>query len=111
MDEKTVEAIPAMPFAVMMGAIDAIIGLIVGIIFALFSSAISSSLSSAYGVDVTGWGVLFGVAAIIVMPIACFIGGLIEGLIIAVIYNFLAPRIGGIKLRFKEEGRLSPPPP
>ncbi len=110
MEEKTVEAIPAVPFAVMMGAIDAVIGLIVGIIFAITSSAMMSMMSSTYDIDLTGWGILFGVAAIIIMPIACFIGGLIQGLIIAVIYNFLAPRIGGIKLRFKEEGRPPPPP-
>jgi hypothetical protein len=109
MEEKTVEAIPAVPFAIMIGAISAIIGLIIGIIFAIASSALTSALSSSTGVDLTGFGILFGVAAIIIMPIAYFIGGLIEGLIIAVIYNFLAPRIGGIKLRFKEEGRPSPP--
>jgi len=37
------------------------------------------------------------------MPIAGFIGGLIQGLIIAVLYNLLAPRIGGIRLRFMED--------
>jgi hypothetical protein len=37
------------------------------------------------------------------MPILGFIGGLIQGVIVAVLYNFLAPRIGGIKIRFKEE--------
>lgn len=110
MEEKTVEAIPAMPFAIMMGAIQAIIGLIVGIIFAIASSAILSLIPSTSGIDLTGLGVLFGLAAIIIMPIAGFIGGLIQGLIIAVIYNLLAPRIGGIKLRFKEEGRPPPPP-
>lgn len=109
MEEKTIQNIPAVPFALMLGAIAAIIGLIVGIIFAIASTAMMSMISSTYGIDVTGWGILFGAASIIIMPIICFIGGLIEGLIVAVIYNFLAPRIGGIKLRFKEEYR--PPPP
>jgi hypothetical protein len=40
------------------------------------------------------------------MPIAGFIGGLIQGLIIAVLYNLLAPRIGGIRLRFKEDSTV-----
>jgi hypothetical protein len=30
-----------------------------------------------------------------------FIGGFIQGLIIAALYNFLAPRIGGIKVRIE----------
>jgi hypothetical protein len=112
MEEKTIRAIPPMPFAVMIGAISAVIGLIVGILYAIVGAAIMSMLSSAgTGVDLGAIGILFGVGAIIVMPIVGFIGGLIEGLIIAVIYNFLAPRIGGIKLRFEEQSRGAPPPP
>lgn len=63
------------------------------------------------GVDLTGFGMLFGLGSVILFPIMGFIGGLIQGLIIAVIYNFLAPRIGGIKLRFEEETQSSVPPP
>lgn len=115
MEEKTIRAIPPMPFAVMMGAISAVIGLIVGIISAIIGAAItsmvSSMASSTTSVDLGAFGIIFGLGAIIIMPIACFIGGLIEGLIIAVIYNFLAPRIGGIKLRFEEQSRGAPPPP
>jgi len=112
MEEKTIRAIPPMPFAVMIGAISAVIGLIVGILYAIVGAAIMSMLSSAAtGVDLGAIGILFGVGAIIVMPIVGFIGGLIEGLIIAVIYNLLAPRIGGIKLRFEEQSRGAPPPP
>ncbi len=111
MEEKTIRAIPAVPFAVMMGAVAAVIGLIVGIIFAIGSTAILSLVNvPGSEIDLTGFGLLFGLGAIIIMPIAGFIGGLIEGLIIAVIYNFLAPRIGGIKLQFAEESRTPPPP-
>jgi len=111
MEERTIRAIPPMPFAVMMGAIAAVIGLIVGIIFAVASTAIMSMFTvPGSTIDLTGFGLLFGLGAIIIMPISMFIVGLIEGLIIAVIYNFLAPRIGGIKLQF-EEGSRTPPPP
>jgi len=99
-----------MPFAVMMGAINGVIGLIAGVLITIASAAIMSIISSytPTGVDLTGFGVLFGLAAIIIMPIAGFIGGLIQGLIIAVIYNVLAPRIGGIKLRFEEASERAP---
>jgi len=110
MEEKTIRNIPAVPFAVMYGAISAIIGLIAGIIMAIFWASIMSMIPTGNGVDLTGLGVIFGVGAIIVMPIAGFIGGFIQGLIMAVIYNFLAPRIGGIKLLFEEESRPPPPP-
>jgi hypothetical protein len=43
------------------------------------------------------------VAAIVIMPILTFALGFIQGIIFAGLYNFLAPRIGGIKLNFEEE--------
>jgi len=110
MEEKTIKAVPAVPFATMYGAISGIIGLIAGIIMAISWASIMSMIPTTADVDLTGLGVIFGVGAIIVMPIAGFIGGFIQGLIMAVIYNFLAPRIGGIKLRFEEESRPPPPP-
>jgi hypothetical protein len=109
MEEKTIQAIPLMPFALMIACIAAVIGLILGIFYALMFGAILSAIPSTTGIDLSGFSILFGVGAIIIMPIIGFIGGLIEGLIIAVLYNVLAPRIGGIKLRFKEGGQ--PPPP
>ena len=103
MEEKTIKNVPAMPFAMMMGAINAVMGLIGGILVAIFWTGIWAIISQApNGFDFTGFGILFGVGAIIIFPIIGFIAGLIEGLIIAVIYNFLAPRIGGIKLQFEE---------
>lgn len=97
-----------MPFAMMMGAINAVMGLIGGVIVAIFATAIMSIMSevpngfNSNGFNSTGFGVLFGLGSIIAFPILGFIGGLIQGLIFAVIYNLLAPMIGGIKLRFQE---------
>jgi hypothetical protein len=112
MGERTIQSIPVMPFAMMIGVISAVIGLIIGIFYALVFGAIISAIpatSTTTGVVDFGWlSVLFGVGAIIIMPILGFIGGLIEGVIVAVLYNFLAPRIGGIKLRFKEESDVPP---
>ena len=112
MGEKTVQSIRVMPFALMMGVMSAIIGLIVGVIYAVVFGAIMSGISLPP--DTTGFvnlswlGVLFGVGAIIIMPILAFVGGLINGVVIAVLYNFLAPRIGGIRIRFKEESNVPP---
>ena len=114
---RTIKSIPVMPFAMMLGVISAVIGLIIAIICALVFGAIISAIppTTTYPVPATiefaniGWlNVLFNVGAIIIMPILGFIVGLIQGVIYAVLYNFLAPRIGGIKLCFKEEDYIPP---
>ena len=104
MEEKTIHSIAVMPFALMYACISAVIGLFIGIFYALMFGAIFASIPSSTTADFNlGWlSLIFGVGAIIIMPIISFIGGLIIAAIIALLYNFLAPRIGGIKLRFKE---------
>ena len=112
MGERTIQSIPVMSFAMMLGVISAVIGLIVGIFYAVIFGAVLSSIpatTDTAGVFNLGWlSVLFGVGAIIIMPVIGFIGGFIQGALVAVLYNFLAPRIGGIKLRFKEESYTPP---
>jgi hypothetical protein len=106
--EKTIQKIPVMPFALMIACICGVIGLILGIfcglIFAAAFGAMMGNLSAG-----TGYAVhplvrfMIGIGAVVIMPIFAFIGGLIHGAIIAFLYNILAPRIGGIKIQFKEE--------
>jgi hypothetical protein len=111
MGEKTIQSIPIMPFALMIAIISAVLGLVVGIFYAAIFGFITATLPTGTAVLNVGWlGVLFGLGSIITMPIMFFIAGLIQGVIVAVLYNFLAPRIGGIKLRFKEENYASPQP-
>lgn len=107
MEEKIIQSVPVMPFALMYACISAIIGLIIGIFYAILFGAISANVPSSTTSPVNlGWfGLLFGVGAIIVTPIVSFIVGLIFSVITALLYNFLAPRIGGVKVRFKEEPR------
>ena len=75
-------------------------GFIAGLIIAVLSSEIASLFPSLTERTVV-LDVLLGESAIIIFPIIAFIWGFLEGLIIAVIYNHLAPRIGGIKLSFE----------
>ncbi len=111
MEEKTIQSIPVMPFALMYGCISAVVGFFLGIFYALIFSAVFASIPSSTTAGVNlGWlGLIFGVGAVIIVPIIAFIAGLIIAAIIALVYNFLAPRIGGVKVRFKEDYR--PPPP
>jgi len=111
-EEKTIQSIPVMPFALMYACISAVIGIVIGAIYALMFGAIFASIPpSTTGGFNLGWlSVFFGVGAIIIVPIISFVSGLIMAAIIALLYNFLAPRIGGVKVRFKEEFRPPPQP-
>jgi ABC-type lipoprotein release transport system permease subunit len=112
MEGKTVIRIPALPFGLMYGAISAVIGLIIGIFLAIFWTSLFSFMGSAQGYTPTFWngfGLIFGLGAIVMFPTIMFVSGLVQGLIIAVLYNFLAPRIGGIKLYFQEELKAATP--
>ena len=113
MERKTIARIPAMPFALMYGAISAVIGLIMGIIFAAFFGPIfqfASSQPGYTGPSLTPFALIFGEGAIVTFPIGMFVSGLITGLIFAAVYNFLAPRIGGIKLYFQPEQQSAATP-
>ena len=63
-------------------------------------STISNQITATFSFSTAFGGVL-----VVLIPIFAavggFIGGFIQGLIIAVLYNFLAPRIGGIKIRIE----------
>jgi len=113
MEEKTIQSIPVMTFALMLGIISAVIGLIVGILYAavfgfIIAAIPASSAASTSALNVSWFSILFGAGAIVTMPVIWFIGGLIQGALVAILYNFLAPKIGGIKLRFKEENYAPP---
>jgi hypothetical protein len=105
MEEKTIRSISPLPFGLMMGAISAVIAFIAGIIFAaIWLPLVSVGLSTASTVvpGISGIMAAMGVLMVIIFPIIGFIGGFVQGLIYAAVYNFLAPRIGGIRIRFQE---------
>ena len=104
MEERTIQSIPVMPFALMYACIAAAIGIVIGIFYALVFGTVFANIPSSTTSGISlGWlGLFVGVGAIIVVPIISFVSGLIMAAITALLYNFLAPRIGGVKVRFKE---------
>ena len=113
MEEKIIRTISPVLLGLIAGAVSALAGLIGTILFAIFYLPYTYTLSETFN-PVPGTPtptILPTVTAIMIMiaiPIVAFIVGFIQGFLSAVIYNFLAPRIGGIKIRLEETSRTPP---
>ena len=107
MEEKTIRSVSPVPFGLIMGAVSGVAGLIGTLLFAVFYLPFMSTLSESFnpvpGTPTTSiFPSALGIVIVIVIPVVAFIVGFVQGLLSAVIYNFLAPRIGGIKIRFED---------
>jgi len=103
MEEKTIRAISPIPYAVITGGISAILSFIIAIILVTVWIPWLTTLT-----DLGPWQGLFvsiGAATIIVLPIVAFALTFVWSLATVLLYNFLAPRIGGMKLQFEEKTR------
>jgi hypothetical protein len=115
-DLSEIRSIPVIPVALMSACISAIMTLLIaliivplifayaGVIMAAYAGVLSSVLSNTTTyLPTTGFGALGAIGSIIliiVIPITVFIAVFIASAILAVIYNLLSPKIGGIKLEF-----------
>ena len=92
---QRVKNIGAVSLATTMSVLYAALGLIVGAILALVALAMpSSGLGGSAGM----FGMMGGVASIIVLPLVYGVLGFVLGLISAAIYNVVARMTGGIEL-------------
>lgn len=83
------------------GALCGAMGLLFGIVFALIAMAggsMAGMRSSEAGMAGTGLGALFGVGAIILLPLFYGLLGLVMGAIAAALYNLFAGMFGGIQV-------------
>jgi hypothetical protein len=93
----TVKRIGVLSCGKLMGILYGGLGLIIGGIFTLFA-LLGSAIGMASGEQEAILGVLFGVGAIIVMPIFYGAIGFISGLLTSALYNLAAGLVGGIEL-------------
>jgi hypothetical protein len=99
---RTVTKIPVGAVALIVAVIDAVISFIYGVISAIFILGGAASLNSILPAGVSvGSGATLAITVIITATIGGFIGGYIITAIVALVYNWLAPRIGGVKLEFE----------
>ena len=98
----TLARIEPFPIAKLMGIAYALIGLLIGALFSLFGLVgLLAGLSQFHGgPEALGalFPLIFGIGAIIFMPIFYGLLGFICTLIAAVIYNWLAGRFGGAQV-------------
>ena len=81
-----------------LAALYALWGFIFGVIVALIALA-GAGISAASDSPLPGWmGGLFGVGAVIVLPICYGVFGAIGGAITAVMYNVIAGMVGGLSV-------------
>ena len=100
--------------ALLMFVIGLIIGVIYGLVFMVFGAAIAAMAQHGDGQALGGVGsVVGGLVIMILFPIFYGFMGFIGGAIGALIYNFAARVVGGIKLELEDSGPvyMAPPPP
>lgn len=111
-DVKEVKSLPVVNFSLIISVISLIISFILGIIYFIIGYATIYQISSyiislnnnttavvnSVAGSVSAMGALY---LIIIWPIMTFIMTFIAAAIVALLYNYLAPRIGGIKLEIE----------
>jgi hypothetical protein len=104
-DIKEISNIKIVPFTLMSSTISAILAFIFGIIIALFLGIAVAFLPSPL------WGILagLGIALIIAYPILVFLIGLSTVFLSILLYNWLVPRVGGVKLALEGNQLISIP--
>lgn len=83
------------------GGISGTMGLIIGAIFAVVATLggmAGAMRDSGSGFATGGLGALFGIGAIIIVPICYGVIGLVGGAIGAALYNLFAGMFGGIEM-------------
>ena len=82
------------------GALSGAIGLVAGVILALFS-VVGAGLAAQTS-EVPGWlGPVFGVGAIVALPLFYAVMGILAGAFCAVLYNLFAGMVGGVELHIE----------
>jgi hypothetical protein len=87
----------------------AVLGLVAGLMVALVFMMVGSLGSLLADEGIPGFGMVTGVAGLIMVPLLAMMYGIMGSIVVAIVgllYNLAAGRVGGIKLEFepKENG-------
>jgi hypothetical protein len=100
-DIKEIKHIRAAPFTLMSSSIHAILAFIAAILIILFFGTLAALIpgASMFAAFIT----LLGLAIIILYPLTAFFWNVMAAFVMALLYNLLAPKVGGIKLGMEGE--------
>lgn len=95
-DVKEIKHIPVAPYTLMNSSIQSIFAFIFAILFVLAFGLLAALIPglSALG----GTLALIGVGVIILAPLTVFFLNVLWSFVLALVYNLLAPKVGGVKL-------------
>jgi hypothetical protein len=95
-DVKEIKHIKMAPFTLMSSSIQAVLAFIAAILFVLTFGLIAALIPSLG--FFAGFIALLGLSIIILWPLSAFFYNILFAFTISLIYNLIAPRVGGIKL-------------
>ena len=95
-DIKEITSVRIVPYTLMSSSISAVLGLLYAIIILIVFGLVALFVPEVN--QVMGLLASLGVALIIALPVATFFFSILSSFVMALIYNLLVPRIGGIKL-------------
>ena len=84
--------------AKILGVLNAVIGFCIG---AVFSIATFAGAMAGGGPGGAGFGPMFGITAVMLLPIFYGVIGFVATLVAAAVYNLLASAIGGIEIEMR----------
>jgi len=96
---KTIKRIDPMSAAKVSAAVGIIMGLVLAVMSLLFSGF--AQMQGMMGMVGTPFATATGIFAIVALPIAYAVVGFVSGFVWSVIYNFVADKIGGVKVDLK----------
>ena len=100
---KDIKSIQIVPYTLMMSSISAVLGLIYAIFFIIIIG-----ISSFLVPQITATFILtLAIAMILLFPAGAFLLSITQSFLTAWIYNMLVPRIGAIKLGFKDLNEIN----
>lgn len=90
----------AVSLAKVFGALYCLLGLIIGGFLALFS-LLGAGIGAASGSEEAWFGAIFGIGAVVILPILYGAIGFVAWLIGGALYNFVAGMVGGVELELE----------
>jgi hypothetical protein len=98
MEIKHIKRVGPLSLAKFLGCLYSFIGLIAGLIFTVLAVLVSAIGAAASESGLPLLGALFGVGAVIFLPIFYGILGFVGGLIVAALFNLVANMTGGLEI-------------